>query len=175
MFFLQLTRRFYKLLQSNATPHEVALGFVLGMCLGLLPAGNLGTTVLFVGLVLFLRCALSAVFFGLFVFKALYVAGAYKVCHALGEKVLEDLGEGVKGVFFDGFRTPGVAMLSLQKHIVTGGIVAAILLAGPVYLAMRWLANFVRDRYLERLKKSRVFNAITSFWAVKALKHVFIG
>jgi uncharacterized protein (TIGR03546 family) len=139
-YLVRGVRRTSTALLANDTPHQLALGFAVGMVLGLMPKGNL------------VALSLCVLLFSLRVNTglALLAVMAFSCCATLVDPFAEKLGQAVLSA--DALQTSYSAMFQLplgpwigfHNTVVTGSLLVGLYLAYPVY----WLC-FVAARRLQ--------------------------
>ena len=142
---LAWTKKILKILKSNLSPNQIALGFALGIFAGLPPMGL--HVIIPCTLALLVRCSFRSflISMGLFKLFSLAVApGAY----AIGRWCL-DSSRGLDAVWRWIFRLPVLAPMGYGRYLLFGSLVVALLIAIPVFLAVRFMvlryrASFVR-------------------------------
>jgi len=132
--FLQL----WQVLAANHTPRALALGFSLGMIVGLMPKGNLLAVAVVCSIPL-VRANVPMALFGALVFSWFGVF-LDPFTHRLGLQILSF--QGLQGFyrFVDGL--PLGPWIGFQNTVVTGSLVLGFYLAYPIY----WLAWVVCRR-----------------------------
>jgi len=142
---LAWAKKILKILKSNLSPNQIALGFALGIFAGLPPMGL--HVIIPCTLALLVRCSFRSflISMGLFKLFSLAVApGAY----AIGRWCL-DSSRGLDAVWRWIFRLPVLAPMGYGRYLLFGSLVVALLIAIPVFLAVRFMvlryrASFVR-------------------------------
>ena len=133
-------RRLIQGLLASGTPHQLALGFALGMVIGLMPKGNL------------IVLSLCVLLFSLRVNAGLgLIAAVLFSCIApLVDSFADQLGLAVLSVdslqasYAAMFQLPLGPWLGFNNTVVTGSLLVGLYLAYPVY----WL-SFVSIRWLQ--------------------------
>jgi len=127
-------RIFVRLLRAGGTPNGLALGFALGMMLGLLPKGNLTALGLSL-LVLALEVNLTAVAAATLLFSWVAVA-TDPLAHRLGWAILTL--PSCQSAFAKLYELPLVPWTALNNTVVLGSLVLSLVLFYPVY-RLSWL------------------------------------
>jgi uncharacterized protein (TIGR03546 family) len=154
---------FFKALNTNQHPSQIALSLVLGMILGLTPllfAHNLIT----LALIFVLRVNLSAVIVAFVVFSGF----AYlldPVFNQLGLLLLNT--PSLSSVFTDMYNNAFWRILHFNNSIVIGSILVAYLLAIPVFVLFLVLVRSYRNRFLEWVTKLKVVQWLSRSQAAK--------
>ena len=150
--FLQLIRPLRPLARvftSAGTPRQLALGFALGMLIGLVPKGNLTAATLSV-ILLGTRVNLATGMAGAVLFSWLGTF-ADPLTHRIGEALLTN--RSLEPFWESVYQLPLAPWTGLHNTVVLGSLLLGLWLFWPVYR----LSQFVLDRYqpwaVERLAK----------------------
>ena len=143
-------RRAIHALFAHDTPHQLALGFALGMMLGLMPKGNL------------IALSMCVLLFSLRVNAGLGFAAVVLFSWAgpLVDPFADKLGlavlsaDSLQGSYAAVFQLPLGPWLGFQNTVVTGSLLVGLYLAYPVYWTM-----FVACRSLQPQIASRTNQA----------------
>lgn len=133
-------RRMVGTLLANDTPHQLALGFALGMVLGLMPKGNL------------VALSLCVLLFSLRVNRGLGLMAAivFSFVAPLVDPFADKLGNlvltanGLQATYAAAFQLPLGPWIGFHNTVVTGALLVGVYLAYPVY----WL-TYVACRRLQ--------------------------
>ena len=149
-------RRLFRILNSELTPTQIAVGVLFGMFAGLVPLGP--NTIVLLALALLVRCSFSATLLSLAVFKLIAWPLA-PVSEAVGRAVLTNL-----TAFDPLWRTvvhaPVLAWMELSRYVVFGGYVIGILIAIPILLLVYRLVQSYRTSFLAFLEERRPIRAL---------------
>ena len=158
MLFLKLIQQLVKALNSDGTPGQVAAGIALGAVFGLTPLLNLHNLVLF-GCALILNVSMPGVFLG----WALCVPVGFALdplFDAVGSRLL--LAPGLRGLWTALYNAPVVPFTNFNNTVVLGSFVVWVVAFLPIFFLARWGVARYRATLLERLRRMRVFQAITA-------------
>ncbi|HET7600469.1 MAG TPA: TIGR03546 family protein [Gemmatimonadales bacterium] len=153
---LKLLQTLLATLHSEGTPGQVAAGVALGSALGLTPLVNLHNLVIFALLVL-----LNVSFGGGMLGWALFVPIGFlldPVFHRIGLGLLE--APGLRALWEAWYNTPLVPYTNFNNTVVLGSVIGWLALALPIYFAARWGVARYRATIGERVRRSRVYQAI---------------
>lgn len=158
MLFLKLIQQLVKALNSDGTPGQVAAGIALGAVFGLTPLMNLHNLVLF-GCALIFNVSMPGVFLG----WALCVPVGFALdplFDAVGSRLL--LAPGLQGLWTALYNAPVVPFTNFNNTVVLGSFVVWLALFLPIFFLARWGVERYRATLLERLRKTRIFHAVTA-------------
>lgn len=158
MIVLKLISKLIKALRSNATPVQLAWGFVLGMILGLTPlwnAHNLIVVVLILILNVNISMALLAfMFFSLFAYLLDPLFHEFGYLLLVDAKFLTPLWEFVS-------QAPILAYFRLNNTVVLGSLVISILFIVPVFIFIKWFVVFYREKLQVRINKLKIVQVLS--------------
>ena len=123
-----------RILKSNLSPNQIALGFSLGIFAGLPPMGM--HVLLPCSVALLFRCSFRSFLLSLGLFKLLSLAVAPGT-FAIGRWLL-DASRGLDAFWRWVFHLPVLAPMGYSRYLLLGSLVVALLLAVPVFLLVRW-------------------------------------
>lgn len=158
MIFLKLLQALVKALNSEGTPFQVAAGIAMGACLGLTPIGSLhNVVVVLLALILNLSLAGFSLGWALFVPAGFVLDPLFdRIGHALlGSGTLTPLWTALTNM-------PVVPFTKFNNTVVLGSFVFWVLAFVPLLLLAQWAVAKYRVAVYERLKKTRVFQAVTA-------------
>jgi uncharacterized protein (TIGR03546 family) len=126
-------RKFCRVLLASTAPEQLALGFTIGMVIGLVPKGNLIALSLCV-LLFSMRCNKGL---GLAAAVAFAFVGAWTdpFAHRLGLAVLSY--QPIQSTYASIFALPLGPWLGFNNTVVTGSLLMGLYAAYPVYLLTR--------------------------------------
>ncbi|MFO0983683.1 MAG: TIGR03546 family protein [Planctomycetota bacterium] len=181
MIVIKFLRSLYKSLSGEATPHQIALGFVLGAALGLIPwrAPDVETAVLGKNLLWFavlaallvLRCRLSAATLGYVVYGGLAIA----VTSAIGELGRFLIERALPQAWFVWLGTGPLKGFQLHTYWVCGAFIAALVNAIIAYPLVHLGVRRYRERMVTRMESSKLLRTLRKIWLFRVLKWVFVG
>jgi uncharacterized protein (TIGR03546 family) len=162
MFWLKIVARILRILKDGATPAQIALGFVLGWAIGMIPGWPIQVWLL-VLLLLVLQANISMAFVGM----ALAAALSWIFDPALDALGGAALGIGpLRGVYTALYNWPPAGLTRFNNTIVMGGCIVALvtgialfplLMRGVVLYRGRLLARMDRWRVVRILKGSKLY------------------
>ncbi len=165
MFGLEILAKIFKILRSEDTPSQIAVGFSLGMILGLSPLLTLHN-VLIILIVIIFRVNLGSVIFSFALFSGL----AYlldPLFHNLGYYLLVDL-SALHGLWTYLYQFPLVALSRYNNTVVMGSLVVSLILFLPILFLMKYFVIYYRqhlDPKFQKLKIVQLFKS-TKFYSV---------
>ena len=157
MFFLKLLGKLFKALRSDASPGQIASGFVLGMILGLTPFWSLHNLFVIL-LIILIRVNISMAIFSFLLFSAF----AYlldPLFHSFGYWLLVDVGF-LRGFWTWCYNQPLVALTNFNNTIVLGSLVVALLLVLPAFPLVKRAVVFYREKIDHRIQKLKIIQAL---------------
>ncbi len=156
MLLLKLLQQLFKTLNSDGTPGQVAAGIALGAALGLTPLVNLHNLVI-VAIAVMFNVSMPGFMLGWvlfvplgFVFDPLF--------DQFGQSLLLGVSQ-IRPFWIDLYNSAAV-LTNFNNSIVIGSLVAWILAALPLYLVFRVAVARYRQHVYERLKKTKMFQAV---------------
>ncbi len=149
MFFLNIFSKILKILRSNESPNQIAGGFILGMMMGMAPFWSLfGVFLVFILIIFNLNIASALLAYAVF---SMVIYLADPLIHQLGYWLLADV-QWLKPLWTYLYHAPFVPYTSFNNTVYLGSIVVSLLLAVPVFIAVKkFVANY-REKYEERVK-----------------------
>lgn len=156
MLFLKLLQSLIKTLNSEGTPRQIAAGFALGAALGLTPIANVHNLV-----VLALACLLNVSFGAFLLGWTVFVPLGFALdplFHPIGLALLQ--APGLTAFWTTLANTPGVPLTNFNNSVVLGSVVGWVVLWLPIFFLSQFLVVRYRVHVYERLKKTRIFQAI---------------
>jgi uncharacterized protein (TIGR03546 family) len=158
MFWLQIVSNFIKILREGQTPAQVAGGFALGSIVGLSPAFTLqGLVVWFIILVLDVNLSAALLSFTLFALLGVLLDPVF---HQLGYVLLVDL-PGLKAFWTSLYNAPIAPLTRFNNTIVLGSLVGGIVLALPVFFAMRSFVVAYRLHIGKRVAQWKIYQIVS--------------
>jgi uncharacterized protein (TIGR03546 family) len=146
-------------LNSQGTPGQLAAGLALGSALGLTPLMNLHNLALLAAGML-----LNVSFPGFLLGWTLFVPIGFAldpVFNAIGRALLIDT-PALRPVWTAWYDLPIVPLTNFNNTVVLGSVVAWAVLCVPMFLVFRWMVAQYRERVYARLRRARVFQALTA-------------
>jgi uncharacterized protein (TIGR03546 family) len=157
MFFLfRPIRLLFTALVMESTPRQMALGLALGVCVGLVPKGNLLAIILGV---LLAATRVNLAIAGFAIVICAFVSGVFdSVFDSIGGYLLQI--SWMQGIYTELANMPFVPWTDFNNSIVMGSFVSGLLLIWPVYRGSRPLF----EKYMEKFSKHA-----RRWWLVKCL------
>lgn len=155
---LKLIQSLIRALHSEGTPGQVAAGIALGSALGLTPLFNVHNLVIFSLIVL-----LNVSFAGGMLGWALFVPIGFlldPVFHAIGLELLQT--PPLRPMWTSWTNTPLLPYTNFNNTVVLGSVVGWGLLAVPIFLGARLGIARYRATVGERVRQSRLYQAVTA-------------
>lgn len=158
MLLLKLLQALVKALNSQGTPGQVAAGMAFGAALGLTPIANVHNA-LIVLLVLILNVSLAGFSLG------------WALCLPLGfalDPLFDLVGRVLLGnaaltpLWTRLANLPVLPFTGFNNSVVLGSLVVWLVAWLPIFFAARWAVTTYRASVYERLKKTRLFHAVTA-------------
>jgi uncharacterized protein (TIGR03546 family) len=166
MFLLGLVQSMVKALNSEGRPGQVAAGIALGACLGLTPLVNLhNLVVVLVAMILNVSLAGFSLGWTLFVPLGFLLDPLF---NAIGEKLLG--APSLTPLWTWMANTPVISLANFDNTIVLGSVVFWVLAWLPIFFLAKWGVIKYRVRVYERLKHTRVFQAVQASNLYKVYK-----
>jgi len=163
---IKLIQSLFGALHSEGTPGQLAAGIVLGSFLGLTPLLNLHNAIIFAALVL-----LNVSFAGGMLGWALFIPFGFlldPLFDWIGHQLL--LAESLRGLWTSLYNIPIVPLTNFNNTVVLGSVVFAILLAVPLFFALRLGVVRYRATIGERVRQSRFYKAVMASKAYNVYK-----
>ncbi len=174
MFVLKLIRGFFKGLAGAESPTQIALGFWLGLMLGLVPFfESWGMALALLLVILMFRVSFPFAFAATAIAKLCGETFLLNLRGKVGYAVLESPSMG--DFWTSVLNLPGLALLSLDRYIVMGGALIGLVAGAVCFFPIRWAVARYREAVVARLSKSKLFKTITNLWFMRALKWLLIG
>jgi uncharacterized protein (TIGR03546 family) len=155
---LKLLQSIIKTLHSEGTPGQVALGMALGSVLGLTPLMNVHNLLVF-SLIVILNVSFGGAMLGWVLFVPLgFILDP--IFHRIGLALLE--APVLRGMWTAWYNTPLVPYTNFNNTVVLGSVVGWLVLAVPIFFAARYGVAKYRATIGERVRQSRLYQAITA-------------
>ena len=172
MFVLKLIRGFFKGLAGAESPTQIALGFWLGLMLGLVPfSSGMGIALLLV--ILMFKVSFPFAFAAMAIAKLCRVTVLLNTSAQVGYGTLES--RSLESLWTSALNLPGLALLNLDSYTVMGGALIGLGAGAVCFFPIRWAVKRYREAVVARLSKSKLFKTITNLWFMRALKWLLIG
>ncbi len=155
---LKLIQSLVGTLHSDGSPHQIAAGVALGAALGLTPLMSAHNAVVLALLVL-LNVSFGAGMLG----WALFAPLGFLLDPAfdrVGRALLLDT-PALTPLWTSWYNTPGVPYTNFNNTVVLGSVVGWLALFLPIFLAVRFAVIGYRATLGERVRRSRLYRAVT--------------
>jgi len=149
-------RRLFRILNSELTPTQIAIGVLFGMFAGFVPLGP--NTVMLLALALLVRCSFSATLLSLAVFKLIAWPLA-PVSEDVGRAALTNL-TALDSLWRAIVHAPVLAWMELSRYVVFGGYLIGMIIAVPVFVLVRRFVQTYRTSLLTFLEERRPIRAL---------------
>ncbi len=157
MFPIQLIAKLFKILRSGDSPNQIAVGFAMGMIIGLTPLFTFHNLVVFFFAII-LNVNLAMVFFSFALFGALaWILDP--VFHNLGFFLLVDMA-GLKPLWTALYNFPVIALSRYNNTVVTGSFAAALILFIPVFFFAKYFVFYYREHIDAKFQKLKIVQMI---------------
>ena len=156
---LKLLQSIIKTLHSEGTPNQVALGVALGSALGLTPLVNVHNLVVF-ALILVLNVSFGGAMLG----WALFVPVGFlldPVFDRVGRRLLLET-PSLTPTWTEWYNTALMPYTNFNNSVVLGSVVGWLVLFLPIYALARVAVTWYRATYGERVRRSRLYQAVTA-------------
>ncbi len=154
---LKILQSLVRTLNSEGTPHQVAVGMALGACLGLTPLLNLHNLVMVAAIALLNVSVPGAVLGWLVTIPLGFLLDP--VFDAVGRELLVDA-SGLTPLWTTIYNTPILSFANLNNSVVLGSLIGWALLALPLYAVARLGVARYRATIYPRIARWRVFQVI---------------
>ena len=164
---IKLIQSLFGALHSEGTPGQLAAGIVLGSFLGLTPLVNLHNAIIFAALVL-----LNVSFAGGMLGWALFVPIGFlldPLFDWIGHTLLLDVSF-LTPLWTSLYNMPVVPLTNFNNTVVLGSLVFALGFALPLFFALRWAVARYRVTIGERVRRSKLYRALTASKAYNLYK-----
>lgn len=156
---LKLLQSLIKTLHSDGMPGQVAAGIALGAALGLTPLINVHNLVI-VALILVLNVSFGGALLG----WALFAPFGFlldPVFDRVGRQLLLET-PSLQPMWASWFNAPVVPYTNFNNTIVLGSVIGWLALSLPIFFAARYAVSRYRATLGERVRRSRLYNAVTA-------------
>jgi len=156
MFVVKMFLKFFKILNAEAEPWQIAAGFVVGLFFGLTPLVSLHNLLLLF-LLFFVRINFTSalVSWGLFSAASFFTA---EVSHRIGWYLLTRDALAPTWRFLS--ETPVLALFNFNNTVTLGSLLLCIGAAPVVFPAVLFLVTFYRTRLKEKVEKWKIVKII---------------
>lgn len=159
MFFLTILKKIVKILRSQGTPNQIAMGFVLGMMMALIPFWTIQHLLILMVLIVF-NLNIGSFLLSFLIFKTIaYIFDP--VFHSTGYWLLVEQ-QGLHSFWVWLYNLPLLPYTYYNNTVSLGGILFSIILSVPVFYAIRWLITNYREKIDPRIEKLKIVQVIKS-------------
>jgi uncharacterized protein (TIGR03546 family) len=156
LIILKYVAKLLKALSSEASPGQIAGGFVLGMIIGLTPLFSFHN-LLIVVLVLILKVNIGIAFLSFLIFSGVaYLADP--VFHNFGTWLLEN--DSYQSIWVSMYNNEWWAMTRFYNTVVIGSFISAVILSLPMFPGVIVFVKQYRKHIHERVQKWKLVKAL---------------
>jgi uncharacterized protein (TIGR03546 family) len=157
MFGIELLAKLIKILRSGASPNQIAVGFVIGMIIGLTPFWTLHNMILIVLLIL-LNINIATAIYSFVLFSAVaYLADP--LFHDVGYFLLVDVSS-LKNLWTFLYNFPVIALSRYNNTVVAGSLAVSLLLSLPMFFLAKSGVKYYRENIDQKMEKWKIVKAI---------------
>lgn len=157
MIFLKLLGKFIKVLQSNASPNQIAWGFALGTIAGLTPLIALHNLFVLI-LIVILNVNIAAALLGLMIYS-FFAWLLDPVFHALGFVLLVQV-PGLEPMWTALYNAPMAPLTRFNNTVVLGSLVLALILLPLNHWLFKVFVRRYRDSWAAKIKQWKITKMI---------------
>ena len=157
MFGFELLAKLVKILRSAASPNQIAVGFMIGMVIGLTPFWTLHNMILIVILII-LNINIGTAIYSFVLFSAV----AYLIdplFHSLGYFLLVDM-TSLNSLWTLLYNFPIVALSRYNNTVVIGSLAISIILALPMYFIAKSGVVYYRENIDQKMQKWKIVQVV---------------
>ena len=166
MIIVKIVLKFFKILNSEAAPWQIAAGFVIGLFLGLTPLMSLHNALL-ICLLLIVRINVTSAIVAWGLFSAVSLAVSVPAAR-IGLFLLDMRALVMLWRFLT--ETPGLALFGLNNTLMLGSLCISIVLAPPVFFVVAKSVSYYRDSLKEKVDKWKILKALKMTKLAKLLR-----
>lgn len=149
--------RFIRVLHSDRDPRQIALGFALGMVLGLTPIFSLHNLIVLL-VILFFRVNIGAAIVSWLVFSGVAYA-VDPLSHRFGLFLLTGV-SALQGPWTTLYNAPIVPYTRFNNTIVMGSLILSLFALYPIYLGGRTMLVKYRETVIQRLSRWKIVQVV---------------
>jgi len=149
---LEMLANFLKLLNSDASPSQISLGFAFSLFLGLTPLVSFHNLIL-IFIVLMVRVNLTSFFLGLTLFS-LMAMGLNTLSILVGEQLLT--APSLLDTWTTLYQSDFWRVTQFNQTLVLGGFTLSLLLFIPTFFISLLLIRFYRKRFMAWIKTLKI-------------------
>lgn len=159
MLILRFIAKFLKILNSAASPAQIAGGFILGMIIGLTPLSGLhNLLILFLIIILNVNITMAIFSFGVFSLIAYLMDPLF---HNLGYYLLVDV-EGLHSFWIMLYNIPIFALSRFNNTVLLGSFLSSLILLIPVYFIVKKAVVEYREKLGPKVQKWKIVKIMKS-------------
>ena len=159
MFFLTILKKAIKILRSQGTPNQIAMGFVLGMWMGLVPFWTV-QHLLFILVLIIFNLNIGSFMLSFLIFKTFaYIFDPF--FHSTGYWFLADM-QGLHSLWVWLYNVPVLPYTFFNNTVSFGGIFFSLIFSVPVFYGISWLITNYREKIDPRIEKLKIVQMIKS-------------
>jgi len=158
MFFLGLINKLFKILNSDDTPFQVAMGFTLAMLIGFIPFLSV-QNIIIIFFAFILNISFKSFLLGIFSFGLLSYVFIYPF-HYLGKMFLVDTNI-FYPIFNFFFKLPLASYTNLNNTIALGGFLTSLILFLPLVLLVKKFVKYYRDSFKDKITNSKFYKVFS--------------
>ncbi|MFN1835776.1 TIGR03546 family protein [Balneola sp. MJW-20] len=156
MLILRYLAKLLKALASEASPSQIAGGFILGMIIGLTPLSSFHNLIVLI-LILVLRVNMGMAILSFMVFSGIaYLAD--NQFHQFGIWLLEL--ESMQNTWSAMYEVEWIAMSRFYNTVVLGSLVTSLILLTPMFFLIKLGVVQYREKIHERVKKWKIVRVV---------------
>ena len=157
MFGLEILAKLVKILRSDASPNQIAAGFIIGMIIGLTPFWTLHNLLLII-LVIILNVNIATAIFSWLIFSGIgYLLDP--LFHHFGYFILVDLTI-LKGLWTTLYNLPVIALSKYNNTVVMGSLAVSLALCLPVYFLVKRGIIYYRENIDAKMQKWKIVKLV---------------
>jgi uncharacterized protein (TIGR03546 family) len=157
MFGLEILAKLVKILRSSASPNQIAVGFIMGMVIGLTPFWTLHNFIL-IFFIIILNVNIATAILGWIVFSGIgYVLDP--IFHQLGFFILVDL-TFLNDLWTTLYNVPVIALSKYNNTVVMGSLAVSLVLCLPVYFMVKSGVIYYRDNIDSKMQKWKIVKVV---------------
>ncbi len=156
LIILKYISKLLKALASEASPAQIAGGFILGMIIGLTPIFSFHNLIILL-LIIVIKVNVGMAFLAFLIFSGIaYLADP--AFHSFGTWLLEN--GSLQSIWITMYDIEWLAMTRFYNTVVIGSFVIALILSIPMFPGVVVFVKKYREHILERMQKWKVVKAL---------------
>ncbi|MDH5230023.1 MAG: TIGR03546 family protein [Gammaproteobacteria bacterium] len=157
MFWLKMLADLIRAIQKSASPRQLAAGFVLGFCFGLIPGWPLQVIIIL----------LLIIFFNVNIALAMIGATLGPIVGWLFDPMLDSLGlwllrdiAALQDLWIAMYNNTAAMLTRFNNTVVMGSSALAIIFSIPLYFLLSWAVTQYREKLMIKIRGLRIFRAV---------------